>query len=143
MKYRKALLVFALVAMLALALTACGGEADLGTEENPIKWVLVPSSEAEGVLAGFGSFTDMVYEETGLVIEAFVSTSNAAAIEALQKAEEIADPVQKNWALWYRAQAHLYQKDAASSIPPLQSLSDQGLEYAEEAERLLAKIGRI
>lgn len=87
MKYRKALLVFALVAMLALALTACGGEADLGTEENPIKWVLVPSSEAEGVLSGFESFTDMVYDETGLVIEAFVSTSNAAAIEALCSGE--------------------------------------------------------
>jgi phosphonate transport system substrate-binding protein len=82
MKHKKQLLVVALVGLLALALSACGG-AELGTEENPIVWVLVPSSEAEGVLAGFGSFTDMVYDETGLVIEPFVATSNAAAIEAL------------------------------------------------------------
>lgn len=82
MKHKKLLFVFALVGLLALALSACGG-ADLGTEENPIVWVLVPSSEAEGVLAGFGTFTDMVYEESGLVIEPFVATSNAAAIEAL------------------------------------------------------------
>lgn len=87
MKQKKMFLVLALVAMLALALSACGGEAELGTEENPIKWVLVPSSEAEGVLAGFESFTDLVFDETGLVIEPFVSTSNAAAIEALCSGE--------------------------------------------------------
>jgi phosphonate transport system substrate-binding protein len=84
---KRMLLIVALVAVLALVLSACGGEAELGTEENPIKWVLVPSSEAEGVLAGFSEFTDMVYEETGLVIEPFVSTSNAAAIEALCSGE--------------------------------------------------------
>lgn len=83
MKHKKLLLVVALIGLLALALSACGGEADLGTEENPIIWVLVPSSEAEGVLAGFESFTDLVFEETGLVIDPFVATSNAAAIEAL------------------------------------------------------------
>ncbi len=84
MKHKKMLFVFALVAVLALVLSACGGgEAELGTEENPIVWVLVPSSEAEGVLSGFETFTDMVYDESGLVIEPFVATSNAAAIEAL------------------------------------------------------------
>ena len=83
MKSKKMFLLVALVALLALALTACGGEAELGTEENPIVWVLVPSSEAEGVLAGFETFTDMIFEETGLVVEPFVATSNAAAIEAL------------------------------------------------------------
>jgi phosphonate transport system substrate-binding protein len=82
MKHKKLLFVFAVVGLLALALSACGG-AELGTEENPIVWVLVPSSEAEGVLAGFTEFTDMVFDETGLVIEPFVATSNAAAIEAL------------------------------------------------------------
>ncbi|MBN2044873.1 MAG: phosphate/phosphite/phosphonate ABC transporter substrate-binding protein [Anaerolineales bacterium] len=87
MKSRKMLLLVALVAVLALVLSACGGEAELGTEENPIVWVLVPSSEAEGVLAGFGEFTDMVFEESGLVIEPFVATSNAAAIEALCSGE--------------------------------------------------------
>lgn len=83
MKNRKMLWIFVIIAILALALSACGGEAELGTEENPIVWVLVPSNEAEGVLAGFGTFIDMVYDETGLVIEPFVATNNAAAIEAL------------------------------------------------------------
>ncbi|MEN8241819.1 MAG: phosphate/phosphite/phosphonate ABC transporter substrate-binding protein [Chloroflexota bacterium] len=82
MKHKKMLLVIALVGLLALALSACGG-AELGTEGNPIIWVLVPSSEAEGVLAGFTDFTDMVFDETGLIIEPKVATSNAAAIEAL------------------------------------------------------------
>ncbi len=83
MKHKKAFLLIAVVAILALALSACGGEAELGTEENPIVWVLVPSSEAEGVLTGFESFADMVFEESGLVVQPFVATNNAAAIEAL------------------------------------------------------------
>jgi phosphonate transport system substrate-binding protein len=83
MSSKKLFLVFALVSIIALALTACGGEAELGTEENPIVWVLVPSSEAEGVLSGFEAFTDMVFEESGLVVQPFVATNNAAAIEAL------------------------------------------------------------
>jgi phosphonate transport system substrate-binding protein len=83
MKHKKMLIILALVGLLALAVSACGGGAELGTEENPIVWVLVPSSEAEGVLTGFSTFTDMVFDETGLVIEPFVATSNAAAIEAL------------------------------------------------------------
>lgn len=83
MKNKKMLWIFVLIALLALALSACGGEAELGTEENPIVWVLVPSADAEGVLSGFGTFTDLVYEETGLVIEPFIATNNAAAIESL------------------------------------------------------------
>jgi len=87
MKHKQMLLVFALVTIVALALSACGGQAELGTEENPIVWVLVPSSEAEGVLTGFETFTDMVFDETGLEITPFVATSNAAAIEALCSGE--------------------------------------------------------
>jgi len=87
MKRRNMLFVVALVAIVALALSACGGEAELGTEENPIIWVLVPSSEAEGVLTGFEGFTDLVFDETGLIITPFVATSNAAAIEALCSGE--------------------------------------------------------
>jgi phosphonate transport system substrate-binding protein len=58
-------------------------EAPLGTEENPLIWALVPSGETEDVLAGFDAVTDIIYEETGLVIESFVSTEYVGVIEAL------------------------------------------------------------
>jgi len=58
-------------------------EAPLGTEENPLIWALVPSGETEDVLAGFDAVTDIIYEETGLVIDAFVATEYVGVIEAL------------------------------------------------------------
>jgi phosphonate transport system substrate-binding protein len=58
-------------------------EAALGTEENPLIWALVPSGETEDVLAGFDAVTDIIYEETGLVIESFVATEYVGVIEAL------------------------------------------------------------
>jgi len=83
MKFKKLFLLLGLLLLAAMVLSACGGEADLGTEENPIIWVLVPSSDSEDIATGFSGFTDLMFEETGLVIEPFVATSNAAAIEAL------------------------------------------------------------
>jgi len=77
----------ALLIIAALALTACKAEADpwenIGTEENPIIFVAVPSGETERVLASFTTVADLVYADTGLVIEPFVATSYAAAIEAM------------------------------------------------------------
>jgi len=77
----------AILVVLALALTACKAKADpwenIGTEENPIIFVAVPSGETERVLASFQSVADMVYADTGLVIEPFVATSYSAAIEAM------------------------------------------------------------
>jgi phosphonate transport system substrate-binding protein len=57
--------------------------ADLGTEENPIIFVAVPSGEQDRVLAGFEKVADLVYADTGLVIEPFVAASYTAAIEAM------------------------------------------------------------
>lgn len=77
----------AILVVLALALTACKAKVDpwenIGTEENPIIFVAVPSGETERVLASFQSVADMVYADTGLVIEPFVATSYTAAIEAM------------------------------------------------------------
>ena len=60
---------------------------DLGTEENPILFAAVPSGETERVLSGFEDMADLVYEDTGLVIEPFVATSYAGVIEALCQEE--------------------------------------------------------
>ena len=54
----------------------------LGTEENPIKWVFVPSGEMEAVSAGADAVADMLFKETGLVVDTFVATDYTAAIEA-------------------------------------------------------------
>jgi len=78
----------ALMGLLMVALAACG-EPELGTEENPLIWVLVPSGESETVLSGFDEVAELIFDETGLVIEPFVATEYAGAIEAL-----CSDPVQ-------------------------------------------------
>jgi len=78
-----------------------------------------------------------------LGISHYLNHQPIPAIEALQKAEEIADPVQKNMAYWYRAQAYLLLEDPALSIPLLKNLADQGLEYSDEAKDLLVKIREI
>lgn len=79
---KHALAVLTVALVLVLSLAACG-EPELGTEENPIIWVLVPSGESETVLAGFEDVAAMLFDETGLVIEPFVATEYAGAIEAL------------------------------------------------------------
>ncbi|MBW8012665.1 MAG: phosphate/phosphite/phosphonate ABC transporter substrate-binding protein [Chloroflexi bacterium] len=82
---RRKKLFFIAIALLTVAIAtgACGGEAELGTEENPIIWVLVPSGETETVLAGFDEVAALIFDETGLVIEPFVATEYAGAIEAM------------------------------------------------------------
>ncbi len=81
---RIAYILIALMVITGLTLTGCaGGEAELGTEENPLIWALVPSGESDTVLTGFTAVTDIIYDETGIVIEPFVATEYAGVIEAL------------------------------------------------------------
>jgi phosphate/phosphite/phosphonate ABC transporter binding protein len=56
---------------------------ELGTEDNPIIWSFVPSGEMERVAAGAEAVADLIYEETGLVIETNVATEYAGVIEAM------------------------------------------------------------
>jgi len=56
---------------------------EYGTDENPIQWVFVPSGELERVTAGAESVADLIFAETGLVVETFVATDYTAAIEAM------------------------------------------------------------
>lgn len=75
-------LILMLFAISALLLIGCG-PGELGTEENPLKWGVVPSGETERVVAGFEEVADMIFEETGLVIDTFVATEYAGVIEAM------------------------------------------------------------
>ena len=56
----------------------------LGTEENPLIWSFVPSGDTQQIVAGGQAVADMVYDLTGIVIEASVATEYAGVIEALQ-----------------------------------------------------------
>jgi len=80
---RIAYILITLMVLTGLTLTGCQGEAELGTEENPLIWALVPSGESDTVLAGFDAVTDIIFDETGIVIEPFVATEYAGVIEAL------------------------------------------------------------
>jgi len=75
-------ILFAILIVSAVLLTACGGKK-LGTEENPIIWAVVPSGETERVVSGFDQVADMINQETGLVIKPFVATEYAGVIEAM------------------------------------------------------------
>ena len=82
MKNYRLLVVFGLLMVATLTLTACG-PGKIGTEENPIVWAVVPSGETDRVVAGFEEVAGMIFDETGLVVEPFVATEYAGVIEAL------------------------------------------------------------
>ncbi len=80
---KKFSLIVPILLVAVLVVAACQPAApELGTEANPIKWVFVPSGEMESVAAGADAVADMIFEETGLVVETFVATDYTAAIEA-------------------------------------------------------------
>lgn len=77
-------LMLAVLMAISLILAACQPKApELGTEENPIIWAVVPSGETERVVAGFEQVAGMIEERTGLVIEPLVATEYAGVIEAM------------------------------------------------------------
>jgi phosphonate transport system substrate-binding protein len=82
MNKRTTYILFALVAVLALLLPACG-PGKLGTEKNPIIWAVVPSGETERVVTGFEEVAAMIFDETGLVVQPLVATEYAGVIEAM------------------------------------------------------------
>jgi phosphonate transport system substrate-binding protein len=82
------LVLLALFSVMALLLTSCG-QAELGSEENPLIWSFVPSGEMEEVVAGAEGVTALLEAETGLAIETNVATEYAGVIEAM-----CSDPVE-------------------------------------------------
>jgi len=82
---KKRIITIALVAILAPMVFAMGqAEPELGTEENPIIWAFVPSGDTQQISAGGQTVADMIFDMTGLVVEASVATEYAGVIEALQ-----------------------------------------------------------
>jgi phosphonate transport system substrate-binding protein len=81
---KKVLISSLLLLMAALAFATGTTEVEeLGTEENPIVWALVPSGETQAILAGADELAAMLEERTGYVFEAIVATDYAGVIEAL------------------------------------------------------------
>lgn len=76
-------IAFAILLIGALALGACAKEAELGTDENPLVWVFVPSGELARVTEGGEAMADLVFDETGLVVKVVVATDNTSAIAAM------------------------------------------------------------
>jgi len=77
------LILFMLVAILALVLAGCGGQAKLGTEKNPIVMSFVPSGDTQEIIASGDQLAQMIQDKTGLVIDANVGTDFAAVREAM------------------------------------------------------------
>jgi phosphonate transport system substrate-binding protein len=71
-----------LLSLLALTLAGCGGQ-ELGTEDNPIVMSFVPSSDTEDAVTSGEAISQMLLEETGLVVEANIGTDFAAVREAM------------------------------------------------------------
>lgn len=83
-----------LVVALALVVAACGdgagtvatttaAEAGIGTEDNPIQVLFVPSVSAEEIVAGGEILQTQLADATGLSFEVSVPTSYAATIEEM------------------------------------------------------------
>ena len=77
------LLLFIVCLSAGLAFAAGAPDDPIGTEENPIIWSFVPSGDTQDIAAGGAEVADMIFEKTGLVVEASVATEYAGVIEAL------------------------------------------------------------
>ena len=82
MKKNLWLVALILLSVMSLALAGCG-QAELGTEKNPLIWSFVPSGETERVATGADAVAALIEEETGLIIDTNVATEYAGVIEAL------------------------------------------------------------
>ena len=83
MNKRNLLLIIMILSVAVLLLAACGGEPELGTENNPIVMSFVPSGDTQEIIASGDSIAEMLQEETGMVINANVGTDFAAVREAM------------------------------------------------------------
>lgn len=84
MNARRLIFLFGMVAVLALALAACGGgEPDMGTAENPIVMSFVPSGDTQDIIASGDTLAQMLTERTGLTVTSNVGTDFSSVREAM------------------------------------------------------------
>ncbi|RKX79071.1 MAG: hypothetical protein DRP60_04875 [Spirochaetes bacterium] len=83
MKFTRLTALLLIAVLVSTAAFANGKAEPLGTEENPIVWSFVPSGDTQEISAGGKEVADMIYEKTGIVVEASVATEYAGVIEAL------------------------------------------------------------
>ncbi len=77
------LVILALSLMIAIAPIAAQSSSTIGTQDNPIIWAFVPSSDSETVMTGATELTDMLQKDTGYYIKPVVATDYSAVIEAI------------------------------------------------------------
>ncbi len=63
------------------------GAYGLGKSGNPLIWVLVPSQDAEGTLAGAELIAAAFEEQAGLIVNSIVTTDYTGAVEAMCSGE--------------------------------------------------------
>ena len=77
------LLLMILAISVVIIPAASAQDTTLGTQDNPIIWAFVPSSDSETVLAGATELTDLVQADSGIYITPIVATDYSAVVEAV------------------------------------------------------------
>lgn len=76
-------LILVLILTMACSIVQPTGAAPLGSEQNPVKLALAPSTEAQQAIGAGDAFATLLERETGLRVKVSVPTSYAATIEAM------------------------------------------------------------
>ena len=83
MNARRLTVLVVLAALFALALSACGGAGNVGTEANPIVMSFVPSGDTQDIIASGDTLAQMLSEATGLTVTSNVGTDFSSVREAM------------------------------------------------------------
>jgi phosphonate transport system substrate-binding protein len=83
MNARKLILFISIVVLFALSLAACGGDPELGSEENPIVMSFVPSGDTQDIIASGDTLAQLLSERTGLTVTSNVGTDFSSVREAM------------------------------------------------------------
>lgn len=83
MNARRLILFISIVVLLAMSLAACGGEPELGSEENPIVMSFVPSGDTQDIIASGDTLAQLLSESTGYTVTSNVGTDFSSVREAM------------------------------------------------------------